>query len=204
MLAPIGRARAAPDDGDRVERRTAVEQRVEAVAERIATPSSTACPSAARIGLVRQAEQHALGIADHCAASARPKDRAGTFRSRSAARAPRPARTGWRHSATPHSRRRPVDAARRAQDHRHLVPAVGQRVAETMHSTRRIGAVPVVGEEQHARGAERQERVTRHAPRRRRPRPPHCRHPPPRRARAPCPRPRRARRAAGRSPGVPS
>ncbi len=53
--------------------------------------------------------------------------------------------------------RQPVQAVGRRQDHPHLVPGGGQRMAEGVHCAFRIGQITVRGGKEHARCAERDE-----------------------------------------------
>ena len=110
------------------------------------------------VGFMREAEQHALRVGVVVrGAFARQIGQEQLGRCR------RPPRLDQREQARrigdAAQPRGPVDATCRAQDDRHLMPATGQCVAETVHAARRIGAIAVISEEQHARCAERQERV---------------------------------------------
>ena len=57
----------------------------------------------------------------------------------------------------PAIRERPLEAVGGRQDHAHLVPGIGDRVAEGVHSAFGIGREAGVRDKEHARGAERDE-----------------------------------------------
>ena len=157
--APIARARAAADHRQLGDVGAGLAQRIEPVGEREGDAFEHGLRQAAGVGVVVEAEEGAADLRHRCAACARPTDRAGTARARWPDRPLRRARTARRRRLAPVSRATQSMQEAARQVDRHLVPQVGQAVAEGVDGARRVGPESVVGDEDHARRAERQQRI---------------------------------------------